>query len=104
MDTPLAVGPTLTVWSVVSELFHPLDPRPVKVRVDVGDVYVVSVMVSVNCSVLSIVKKTVEKLVMAAGASTTAEVGPLGMGTPLDIATPAEVVRPLEVARTLGIG
>lgn len=60
-------------------------------------------MVSVACSVVTIVKKTVEKLVAAAGASGTAEVG-LGRETPLDVATPPEVVRPLEVKTLPGVG
>lgn len=58
----------------MSEVFHPLEPSPAKIRVDLGTVYVVSVRVSVTCSVVTIVKKTVEKLVLAAGASSPAKV------------------------------
>lgn len=88
----------------MSELFHPLDPSPAKVRVDVGTVYVVSVTVSVICSVLKRVKKMVEKVVDVAGASSTVEVGPLGGGIPLDVAKTAGLIRLPDVTRLLCIG
>lgn len=72
----------------MNELFHPLDPSPAKFRVEAGAVYVVSVMVSVTCQVLNKVKKTVEKLVMVAGASAIEVVRPLGTGSTITVVVP----------------
>ena len=97
MLTPVAA--TLTVWSVAIVVFHPFRPKPVKLLVDVGLVYADSVTVSGCCSVLYIVKKTVEVLLVdelpslevASALSTGIAIGYAG---PLDVAEPLETDEP----------